>query len=131
MSTAQLNQKYRKLIMGLNKEVPVRRGKLKYVNFDNAATTPPFVSVIDSIVKFSPWYSSIHRGTGYKSKVSSKVYEEARHKILKFLGADEKTNTVIFVKNATEGLNKLSYRLIHDSSWVVLSTWMEHHLMTS
>ena len=127
MSTAQLNQKYRKLIMGLNKEVPVRRGKLKYVNFDNAATTPPFVSVIDSIVKFSPWYSSIHRGTGYKSKVSSKVYEEARHKILKFLGADEKTNTVIFVKNATEGLNKLSYRLIHDSSWVVLSTWMEHH----
>jgi len=127
MSATQLNKKYRKLIVGLNKEVPVRKGKLRYINFDNAATTPPFVSVIDSIVKFSPWYSSIHRGTGYKSKVSSKIYEEARHKVLRFLGAEEKSNTVIFVKNTTEGLNKLSYRLIENKEWVVLSTWMEHH----
>lgn len=128
MSTAQLNKRYRKLIVGLDKEIPVRGDmRVKYINFDNAATTPPFVSVMDSVSSFCPWYSSIHRGMGYKSQVSSRVYEEARTKILRFVGAEEKSNTVIFVKNATEGLNKLSYRLIQDKSWVVLSTWMEHH----
>ncbi|WP_139905396.1 aminotransferase class V-fold PLP-dependent enzyme [Clostridium thermarum] len=128
MSTAQLNKQYRKLIVGLDKEVPVRGDMyVKYINFDNAATTPPFVSVVNSVIRFCPWYSSIHRGMGYKSMVSSRIYEEARAKVLKFVGAEEKSNTVIFVKNATEGLNKLSYRLIQDKNWVVLSTWMEHH----
>jgi selenocysteine lyase/cysteine desulfurase len=128
MSTAQLNKQYRKLIVGLDKEIPIRGDMfVKYINFDNAATTPPFISALNSIIHFCPWYSSIHRGMGYKSMISSRVYEEARAKILKFVGAEEKGNTVIFVKNATEGLNKLSYRLIQDRNWVVLSTWMEHH----
>lgn len=128
MSITQLNKRYRKLIVGLDKEIPVRGDmRVRYINFDNAATTPPFVSVLNSISNFCPWYSSIHRGMGYKSQISSKVYEEARSKILKFVGAEERNNTVIFVKNATEGLNKLSYRLIQEKSWVVLSTWMEHH----
>lgn len=128
MKTAEVNKTFRKLIVGVNKEIPISGARhTKYINFDNAATTPPFISVLDSVINFCPWYSSIHRGMGYKSKVSSRVYEEARNEILKFVGADETVNTVIFVKNATEGLNKLSYRIIEDKECVVLSTWMEHH----
>jgi cysteine desulfurase / selenocysteine lyase len=119
---------YRKLIVGLEKEVPLRDGrKVVGINFDNAATTPPFTSVVKEIVKFSPWYSSVHRGTGYKSQLSSKIYDEARECVLDFVKADREKYTVIFVKNTTEGINKLSYRLITDKDDVVLSTCMEHH----
>lgn len=119
---------YRKLIVGLDKEVPLRDGrKVVGINFDNAATTPPFTSVIKEIVRFSPWYSSVHRGTGYKSQLSSNIYDSARETVLDFVKADKDKYTVIFVKNTTEGINKLSYRLINDKEDVVLSTCMEHH----
>lgn len=119
---------YRKLIVGLDKEVPLRDGrKIVGINFDNAATTPPFISVLKEVMKFSPWYSSVHRGTGYKSLLSSQIYDEAREKVLDFVKADRSKYTVIFVKNTTEGINKLSYRLIEDRESVVISTCMEHH----
>jgi cysteine desulfurase / selenocysteine lyase len=119
---------YRKLIVGLEKEVPLKDGgRAVGINFDNAATTPPFTSVLKEIVKFSPWYSSVHRGTGYKSQLSSKIYDEAREIVLDFVKADRSKYTVIFVKNTTEGINKLSYRLITDKESVVISTCMEHH----
>ena len=76
-------------------------------------------------VKFSPGILPSIEVLDINLKVSSKIYEEARHKVLRFLGAEEKSNTVIFVKNTTEGLNKLSYRLIENKER--LSTWMEHH----
>jgi len=98
------------------------------INFDNAASTPPFVSVMEEIVKFSTMYSSIHRGTGYKSQFSSQLFEEARSIVIKFVNADPLQDTVIFVKNTTEAINKLSYRLWEGKKKsVILSTFMEHH----
>ncbi|MFP4698668.1 MAG: aminotransferase class V-fold PLP-dependent enzyme, partial [Eubacteriales bacterium] len=98
------------------------------INFDNAATTPPLKPVLESIINFSPWYSSIHRGTGYKSKLSSFVYDNARYNIIDFVGANPNEDTVIFSKNATEALNKLSYRLLsHFNDGIILSSSMEHH----
>ncbi len=119
---------YRNLFNGLNELVPLNNGYYTQgINFDNAATTPPFKCVLDSVVKFSYYYSSIHRGNGYKSKICSDLYEEARKVILDFVNADKEKYTVIFVKNATEGINKLSYRLIGNREEVVLSSFMEHH----
>lgn len=120
---------YRDLVIGTGTEVPLANGSYTtYVNFDNAATTPPFVSVLNEIIRFSPWYSSINRGKGYKSQISSNKYENSRKTVLNFVKADEKYNTVIYVKNATEGINKLSYRLCDENhEYVVLSTNMEHH----
>jgi len=47
---------------------------------------------------------------------------------LDFVNADPKYYTAIFVKNTTEAINKLSFRL---KDWIkdgiVLSTYMEHH----
>ncbi|SMC22900.1 Selenocysteine lyase/Cysteine desulfurase [Clostridium acidisoli DSM 12555] len=121
--------KYRNLIVGVDTKVPVNNGKIvTAINFDNAATTPPFISVLKEIFDYAPWYSSIHRGSGYKSLVSSKLYEESRKIILDFVGADDKLNTVIYVKNATEAINKLANRLFDKKTrYVVLSSYMEHH----
>ncbi|HBP64446.1 MAG TPA: aminotransferase [Desulfosporosinus sp.] len=120
---------YRHLIVGADTQIPLYNGQLTTaINFDNAASTPPFVSVIEEIVKFSSMYSSIHRGTGYKSQFSSHLFEEARSIVLKFVNADPLQNTVIFVKNTTEAINKLSYRLWEGKKKsVILSTCMEHH----
>lgn len=120
---------YRNLVVGVDTEVPILGGRsVPYVNFDNAATTPPFISVLSDINKFSPWYSSIHRGDGYKSQVSSNVYENSRKLVLDFVNADPNHDTVIYVKNTTEGINKLSFRLCNgEGKCVILSTDMEHH----
>ena len=120
---------YRHLVMGADTKIPLYNGQLATaINFDNAASTPPFVSVVEEIVKFSSMYSSIHRGTGYKSQLSSELFEEARSIVLKFVNADPHQDTVIFVKNTTEAINKLSYRLWEGKpKSVILSTCMEHH----
>lgn len=120
---------YRHLVLGTDTKVPLANGEwVTGINFDNAASTPPLLAVMEEIQKFSPLYSSIHRGTGFKSQYSSRLYEEARTAVLNFVNADPKHDTVIFVKNATEAINKLSYRLRSTTKKaVVLSTWMEHH----
>ena len=70
---------YKDLVVGADTLVPIANGRhVKYVNFDNAATTPPFKSMIDDLTNFLPYYSSIHRGMGYKSQVSTEAYEEGR-----------------------------------------------------
>jgi selenocysteine lyase/cysteine desulfurase len=120
---------YRNLVVGVDTKVPTDNGFYKEaINFDNAATTPPIKPVLEAVNNFSPWYSSIHRGAGYKSKLSSSVYDEARKTIADFVGADPIHDSVIFVKNATEALNKLSYRLTnHFKDGVILTSYMEHH----
>ncbi|SHI75434.1 aminotransferase class V-fold PLP-dependent enzyme [Lutispora thermophila] len=120
---------YRNLIAGVNTIVPLKGGNFTtYINFDNAATTPPFISVVNRIVDFSQWYSSIHRGTGYKSKLSSEIYDSSRKAILDFVGGTCGKDCVIYVKNTTEAINKLSnmYKEIYGTG-VILSTSMEHH----
>jgi len=103
---------YRDLVQGLETLVRLDNGKdVNYINFDNAATTPPFKSVIEEIVNFSNLYSSVHRGTGYKSIVSTKLYDKGRELVLDFVGGSRDYHTVIFLKNTTECINKLSYRL--------------------
>ncbi|MDR7855435.1 aminotransferase class V-fold PLP-dependent enzyme [Tissierella sp.] len=120
---------YRNLVMGSDSSVRLINGNsVNYINFDNAATTPPFKSVITEIVNFSPSYSSVHRGTGYKSIVSSRIYDEGREIVLDFVGGDRDYHTCVFLKNTTECINKLSYRLKDTlKEKIVLSTYMEHH----
>lgn len=120
---------YRNLVLGTNSAVSLENGSMvDFINFDNAATTPPFKSVLKEIINFSPHYSSIHRGTGYKSILSSTVYDEGRDLVLNFVKGDKDYHTVIFLKNTTECINKLSYRLKDQlKDKIVLSTYMEHH----
>ncbi len=119
----------RSYVHGVNIKIPLTNGKyVTEINFDNAATTPPLKNVMYEVLGFLPMYSSIHRGTGYKSRCSSFMYEKSREVIANFIGADLKNDIVIFVKNTTEAINKLSYRLDkRNGRDVILSTNMEHH----
>lgn len=118
----------RQHIVGIDAQVPLLDGSHRiYVNFDNAASTPALRPVFDTVNEFMTWYSSVHRGTGFKSQISTEAYEEAHKIVCKFLGADPGTNTVIFGKNATEALNKLAHRLPLAPGDVILTTLMEHH----
>lgn len=122
--TAELRQR----VLGVDQPVPLLDGRrVPYVNLDNAASTPPLREVVEQIARFLPFYSSVHRGTGFKSRLSTAVYERAHDIIGRFVGADLTSNTVIFGKNTTEAVNKLSYRLPLTTDSVVLTTMMEHH----
>jgi len=120
---------YRNMVVGVNTKVRIDNGTYTTaVNFDNAATTPPFYSVEKDVKDFLPWYSSIHRGKGHKSVLSTEVYEEGRKVIKSFVKADSENDIVIYTKNATNAINILAYVLSQqqDGRDVVLSTWMEH-----
>jgi len=118
----------RTLITGLDRQVPLVDGRqVTYVNLDNAATTPPLVTVLDCLQHFFEWYSSVHRGTGFKSLLSTHIYERCRQVIADFVGADLSYHTLIFTQNATHALNKLAMRLCVPHGKVVIASLMEHH----
>ncbi len=124
-----IDNPYRNLIYGLDVKVPLwDKSSCIGINFDNAATTPPFKSVIDEVIKFSPYYSSIHRGDGYKSQLSTLMYENSRESVKLFINDYNNVMDVIYVKNCTEAINKLAGILsskYRDS--IILTTSMEHH----
>ncbi|HUV25952.1 MAG TPA: aminotransferase class V-fold PLP-dependent enzyme [Anaerolineales bacterium] len=117
------------LFNGIDIEVPTLNGGFRrYINLDNAASTPPLNSVKKTVNEFMNYYSSVHRGTGYKSQLSTHAYEFSRDTVLNFLGADPQFHTCIFGKNTTEAINKLSRRYpFTDQRNIVLASGMEHH----
>ncbi len=127
-SQTSMTVNMRDRILGLDRLIPLLNGRLvPYVNLDNAASTPPLRDVMDALERFLPFYSSVHRGTGFKSRLSTVAYDQAHEIIGRFVGADLKTNTVIFGKNATEAINKLAYRFPLSPDSVVITTQLEHH----
>ena len=118
----------RKLFIGLDKKVNINgKGRIVPINFDNAATTPPFKRVVKRVLETTEYYGSIARGDGQKSQYCSDLYEECRRYILKYFNAPEEIYTAIFVGNTTDGLNKLSNILINNKEDIVITTRMEHH----
>lgn len=96
---------------------------------DNAATTQRPSKVIDSIVEYYNNYNANpHRGNYTLSLESTRIYDESRHNIAKFINAND--NEIVFTKNATEALNLLAYSYgmdnIEKDDEVVISI-LEHH----
>lgn len=115
-------------VVGIDTKVPLLDGSQRqYIFLDNAASTPVLREVLDSINDFMPWYSSVHRGSGYKSRLATKAYDDARQIVMDFFGANGNDHVVIFGKNTTEAVNKLSYRLDLTKKDVVLVGMLEHH----
>jgi cysteine desulfurase/selenocysteine lyase len=122
-------ERVRREIVGIDATVPLLGGEVRpYINLDNAATTPALRSVRDAVDTFLEWYSSVHRGTGFKSRLATHWYEEARRTVLRFVGGDPARHVVAFVRNTTEGINLLAHRILTaDPQAVVLTSTMEHH----
>ena len=82
----------------------------------------------DAVHEFLPWYSSVHRGAGYKSRQATAAYERARTASLSFAGRPADGDDVaVICRNTTEAINHLAYRLRLDRSDVVVTTVVEHH----
>ena len=117
----------RTYVAGLGTTVPTAQGERTYINLDNAATTPPFQSVMQAVNDFASWYSSAHRGNGFKSRLSTNAYEQAHEIVRDFVGGNAAEHVAIFGKNTTEMINKLSYRLPLRKTDMVLISHLEHH----
>ncbi|MBR9979334.1 MAG: aminotransferase class V-fold PLP-dependent enzyme [Bacteroidetes bacterium] len=115
-------------IMGIDTEVPLLTGeRVPYVFLDNGASTPTFRHAFEVMGEFMPFYSGVHRGTGFKSILATQVFDEAHDIAGRFVGADLEDNAVIFLKNTTEAVNKLANRCDWREGDVVITTLMEHH----
>lgn len=105
------------------------RGK-RFVYLDSAATTQKPIQVIEAINNYyKNFNSNVHRGIYYISEEATKLYEEARMKVAKFINA-ESPRTIVFTRNATEAINLVAYswgrKNINEGDEIIL-TVMEHH----
>ncbi|HVM64036.1 MAG TPA: aminotransferase class V-fold PLP-dependent enzyme [Acidimicrobiales bacterium] len=99
-----------------------------YLNFDAAASTSALPAVAQAVDAFLPWYSSVHRGAGYKSRQATGAYEAARAAALGFAGRPvDGPDVAIICRNTTEAINHLAYRLRLAPDDVVVTTVVEHH----
>ena len=114
--------------VGLDVEAPLLNGgRRRYVNLDNASSTPTFRPVLDKINEFMRFYTNVSRGTGFKSQLATWAFEEARRTVARFIKADPSSDTIIFTRNTTESLNRLARLFPFRPDGVVLVSQMEHH----
>src|SRR6478752_4538511 len=110
-------------LVGAGQQVPlVTGGTAPYVNLDLAASAPALRAVSDRVAEFLPYYSSVHRGAGYASMVSTGAYEVARRTIGSFVGA-RPDDVVQVVRNTTDAFNLLATAVPGD----VVHLDIEHH----
>ena len=109
-------------------EREVNRRKLVY--FDSGATAQKPLRVIeatDRLMRESN--ANIHRGVHHLSGKMTEMYEEARERVRRFIGAEHREE-VIFTSGATASINLVAYawseRYLREGDNVVVSE-MEHH----
>jgi selenocysteine lyase/cysteine desulfurase len=112
-------------LVGADTEVPlVTGGSRRYVNLDYAASAPALQAVHDAVEDLLGWYSSVHRGAGFKSRASTAAYEGARESIRRFVnGRDD--DAVIITRNTTDSINLLAGTLPEGTHVVAFAG--EHH----
>jgi selenocysteine lyase/cysteine desulfurase len=112
-------------VVGSSLRVPLVTGeRVEYANLDHAASAPCLEQVRDAVDELLPWYASVHRGAGFASQVSTRVYEQARDSVRRFVNA-RSTEAVVFTRNTTDALNLLARSLPRHTSVVLFDA--EHH----
>lgn len=105
-----------------------KRGQ-PWVFLDSAASSQKPLSVIKIVSDvYAKSYANIHRGIYDIAENATKMYEDTRALVVKFLNATY-FEEIIFTKNTTEAFNLLSYSLrpILKPGDEILLTEMEHH----
>ena len=112
-------------LVGADVEVPLVTGETRrYVNLDYAASAPALQAVHDAVEELLSWYSSVHRGAGFKSRASTAAYEGARESIHRFVNA-RGDDAVIITRNTTDSINLLAGTLPAGTHVVCFAG--EHH----
>ena len=113
----------------IREDFPILKNR-KIIYLDNAATSQKPIQVIDAVKEFYEFYNAnIHRGIHTLGREASKIYEEAREEVAKFIGAED-PKEIVFVKNTTEALNTIAYSLAFQKlskDDEIITTIMEHH----
>ena len=96
------------------------------VYLDNAATTQKPRQVIDRMVAlYSDGVANVHRAVNFLASEVTDAFETARETCARFIAADP--GEIIFVSNATHGINFVCHALTSDGPIRILTTTLEHH----
>jgi cysteine desulfurase/selenocysteine lyase len=120
-------------VAAVRAQFPILRRTLRgrpLVYLDSAATAQKPRAVIDAVTRFyEERYASVHRGVYQLSEEATRLYEGARERVRRFLGARE-AREIVFVRNATEAINLVAFswgrRHVGAGDEIVV-TAMEHH----
>ncbi len=100
------------------------------IYLDSAASSQKPRQVLEAMNDYyERSHSNVHRGIHQLSEEATNAYERARVRIGRFINSPS-SKQVIFVRNATEGLNLISYswgRTHIQQGDEILLTEMEHH----
>jgi selenocysteine lyase/cysteine desulfurase len=115
-------------VVGADLAAPLVDGRtVPYANFDYAASGPALTAVAEHLSQVLPYYSSVHRGAGFTSQLSTRLYESARSCVAGFLGA-RADDVVVFTRNTTDALNLLASAVPADpDAGDVIFLDSEHH----
>jgi cysteine desulfurase/selenocysteine lyase len=92
---------------------------------DNAATTQKPKAVLDAMRDYyENSNANAHRGGHALAEEATEIYENARKKVARFIGASPEE--IIFTRNATEALNFVAMMTVKKGTRVLLSQ-LEHH----
>ena len=100
------------------------------VYFDSGATAQKPTAVIEKVDELMRHYNAnIHRGVHHLSGRMTDMYEEARERVRKFIGAEHREE-VVFTSGATASINLVAYawseRFLRAGDNIFVSE-MEHH----
>ncbi len=100
------------------------------IYLDNAATTQKPRQVIDTLVDFyTNTNANVHRGVHTLSVESTDLYEAARERVARFVGA-RAPEELVFVRNTTEAINLVAVcwgRANLKPGDEILASTLEHH----
>jgi cysteine desulfurase/selenocysteine lyase len=117
----------------IREEFPILRTLVRgkpLVYLDNAATTQKPRYVMDALAAYyETLNSNIHRGVHHLSQLATRVYEESRAKVQRFLNAAD-PREIVFVRGTTEAINLVARSFIRPRlrpGDEILVTHLEHH----
>jgi cysteine desulfurase/selenocysteine lyase len=120
-------------VSAIRAEFPILQRKIngkRLVFLDSAASSQKPRAVIEAITHmYSTSYANVHRGLYSLAEEATEAYEAVRAKLARFINAYD-VSEIINVRNATEGLNLITYSWgeanIHAGDRIVI-TELEHH----
>ncbi len=116
-------------MLNVKNDFPILNEKIggkRLVYLDSAATSQKPITVLSAIDHYyRTANANVHRGLHTLSARATEMYESARSKIAQFINAN--AEEIIFVRNATEGINLVAKCLRLNKGDLLVSTVMEHH----
>ncbi|MFT3716126.1 MAG: aminotransferase class V-fold PLP-dependent enzyme [Gordonia sp. (in: high G+C Gram-positive bacteria)] len=98
-------------VVGADQTVATLGGEtVTYANLDYAASAPALTDVAAELARALGEYSSVHRGAGHLSRLTTARYENARATIRRFVGG-RADDAVVFTRNTTDATNLAAHVL--------------------